>query len=173
MDKAKKPPFSPLDKLLKLDKSRVIKLQFGGNQEKLEAMGQESEKKAAKWVQEEGRQEREAEQKIQDNATDALWSSRKQVLTYKGRLVEEMQREMDNWADELPEGFNWMPQSTQKGIVLWIRNPQRDYYAKGLSLSYEPKYDLNGIARLIVRAVEEATKQATPKTDNGIITPYK
>ena len=161
----------PLDKLTRLERHRVIKKQAGEDKEKLEAMGQESEHKAKKWVQEVGKEEDKKEKKRIDEVMTKLDASKSHVMTYKELLIEEMRKEMGYWDDDLPTGFNWLPQSTEKGIVLWIRNPKREYYAKGIKLSGEPKYDLNAIARLIVGAVKEMEGQEPKKTENGIYLP--
>ena len=161
----------PLDKLSKLDKERVLKKEIGEQTEKLEAMGQESDRKAAKWVKEVGKEERKKEQDRQDVVMEILDKSKKHILTYKEQLMKEMIHEMKYWDDDLPTGYNWAPQSTDKGIVLWIRNPKKEYFAKGIKLSGEPKYDLNAIARIIVGAVKEMEKQSTPVTQGGIILP--
>lgn len=163
-------PKDPLDKLTKLEKIKEIKRQAGEDAEKLEAMGQESEHRAKKWVQEVGKQEREKEKKRVDDVMERLFDSRKFVLTYKGLLIEEMRKEMGYWSEDLPRGFQWRVQSTEKGIVLWIRTPQGSYLAKGIKLSGEPEIDLNAIARLIVNGVQEMTKYEE-KTPNGIIVP--
>lgn len=164
----------PLDKLSKLEKERVLTKTIGEENEKLEAMGQESNRKAAKWVQEEGKRQRKEEQIKSDDAMTKLWDARGKVFTYRDKLLEEMKREMENWSDELPEGFSWFPMFTSKGLVMWLKNRNGDWFAKGLKISGEPKYDLNGVARLIIGAVEEANKQVEPiKKPNGLILPYK
>ena len=166
-----KPPKSAT----KLDRERFLKKQSGEDLEKITAMGQESEKKSVKWVQEVGKEMEQEEKRQQDNARDYLEGAKKKVFTYKDALLKEMRREMLNWEEELPKGFNWFPMYTSKGLVMWLKNNKGEWFAKGLKLSGEPKYDLNGVARLIVGAVEEASKQMekSQQTDNGIILPYK
>src|SRR3990167_6587997 len=115
-----------------LDKFKDINRESG---EKLEAMGQESDRKAAKWVQEVGKEERKKEENRIADVMTKLDDSKKHVVTYKTLLMDEMKKEMGYWDEDLPTGFNWIHQQTDKGIVLWIRNPQHEYYAKGIKLS--------------------------------------
>lgn len=159
----------PLDKLSPEQK----KVAIAEEQEKIETLGQDSNKKAKKWVEEEIKEQDKQEKKHQDDAMEILTDARKKIFTYKDALLKEMRREMINWLEDLPQGFTWHAMYTSKGLVLWLRNNKGEWYAKGLKLSGEPKYDLNGIARLIVSAIKEANDQVKPKKTDGIILPYK
>lgn len=144
------------------------------DEEHLEAMGQESDKKAAKWVKEVGKEKVKEEEKAQDDAMEKLDDAKNSMGLYKERLLEEMKREMEIWRDDMPPGFNWLAQYTSKGLVLYFRNPQHEYFARGLTISGEPKYDINGVARLIVTAMQEIQKQIPEEIpQDKIIVPYK
>jgi hypothetical protein len=162
-----------LSNLTKLERHKELKKQVAEDAEKLEVLGQESDRKAAKWVQEVGKEERKKEEDRIADVMTKLDDNKAHVVTYKELLMSEMRKEMTYWDEDLPTGFQWVAQSTDKGIVLWIRNPKHEYYAKGIKPSGDPKVDLNAIARLIVTAVKEMTKQEEKKTENGIILPYK
>lgn len=166
---------NPLDNLSKLEKQKVLKRQAAEDAEKVSVLGQENEHKAAKWVKEVGKEDRKQEaQRVADTLTK-LDDVKGNIVTYKGKLMEEMRKEMGYWIDDVPTGFHWASQSTDKGIVLWIKNPQGEYFAKGISLSNNPEVDLNAIARIIVTALKEMIKQEEDqhKTPNGLIVPYK
>ncbi len=163
----------PLDNLSKLEKHRVLKKQAAEDAEKLSVLGQEDDRKAAKWVQEVGKEDRKKEEDRMADVLTKLNDTKSHVVTYKGMLMDEMTKEMAYWVDDVPSGFHWANQSTDKGIVLWIKNPQREYYAKGVALSSIPEVDLNAIARIIVMALKEMIKQSEPKETNGLELSYK
>lgn len=156
-----------LKALNKLDRERELKKIAGEDSEKLEAMGQESEKAAAKWVMEEGEKERHEEAEQQAETEWTLNDHKDQVLTYKTLLVKELRRLMENWIDELPEGWSWYAGYNEKGIVLWLRDKDRNWYARGMKVSGLPKYDLNGIFKLMMKAIEYAKPKVEPQ-DTGI-----
>lgn len=157
----------------KAEREKILKKELGEQTEKIEAMGQENEHQAAKWVKEEGKRIRKEEQKKRDDVTEQLYDSRHHIQTYKEKLLEEMRREMAVWSEELPKGYGWFCQGTSKGIALYYHDQSKQWYGKGLIIANDPKYDLNGIARLIVEAVDTAVKQSEPVRDDGIIVPYK
>ena len=157
---------TPLDKLLKIDKERELKNIAGEDNEKLEAMGQESETKAARWVKEEGEKERHGESERQAETEWKLSDARGKLITYKSLLIQELKRLMGNWAEDLSSGWSWYGMETEKGIVLWLRNPEREWMVRGMKVSGLPKYDLNGIFRIVMDALRESQpkkKEETPK----------
>lgn len=156
-----------------LEKSKIIKKEAAEEAEKLQVLGQESDTKAKPYIVESVKNQLKQEQKDVDDAMEKLADAKGRKLTYKEALLTEMRREMENWIEDLPQGFTWYPKGTDKGIELWLRNNQNQWYAKGLILSGTPEIDLNGVARLIVSAIKESKDQVKPKTSQGIILPYK
>lgn len=126
--------------------------------EELDAMGQENEHKAAKWVIEKGNEDRHVEDEKTAEETWKLHDNRQRVWSYKDALLSAMKRRMIEFYNMLPENFAWYPLKSDKGIVLWFRDPKGQWYARGMYISLEPKYDLNCVERLVNKALDEMDK---------------
>lgn len=167
-----------LDDLTQLEKEKKSKLLAGELEEKIDAMGQESEEKAAKWVMEEGAREREGEEEKEAIAQWQLEDSRKQRVTYQSQLLKEANRRLRDY--DIPKEFAAGVQLTSKGLVFWYMNPDRRMFAKGMQISTIPVFDLNGVDRLLVQLIDaidmdarnlEKTMDGMKKTKSGIILP--
>lgn len=155
---------------------------LGGKLEELDALGQESEIRAVKWVKEKGQKEdkRESEKRAEEEwrAVD----SKGKVFTYRDAIYNALKRQMLESYGLLPYGFLWYPVKAEKGLEIWIRDTKNQWYARGMYLSSDPKYDLNCVDRLVDKALNqmdilerEYTKieeeKKSKKTDSGIILP--
>lgn len=121
--------------------------------EEIETLGQEDEKKAVKWVQEQGKVGEEQVQEKKNKILDNLEKKKKTVYSYKDALFVELYRQMVSCYELLPMGFSWIPKRSDKGLELWIRDPHNNFYAKGMYISNNPLYDLNCIERMIDQAL--------------------
>lgn len=152
--------------------------------EEIDAMGQDDEVKAAKWVIEKGEEDRHEESEKSAEAEWKLHDKRRNFFTYKDLLLAEFRRQMVDSYQLLPKGFAWYPVGTTKGIVLWVKDLENRWYAKGITVSGIPKYDLNGVERLIDKALDfmeeserkyveakEAKKPKEKKSKGGILLP--
>jgi hypothetical protein len=147
--------------------------------EELEVTGQESETKAVKWVQEKGKEERKEEVEKVELATEIAEDTSKkgQVFTYRDVIMDEVKRQMFENFDLLPYNFLWYPVKDKKqGIVLWIRDCKGKWYARGMNISMIPKYDINCVERLVIKALDhmddldrkyEAEKKALEELKNS------
>lgn len=122
--------------------------------EELEAMGQDSETKAVKWVKEQNAEQEKLDDERKAISQWMLNDKKKQITTYKDALLFEMKRQMIDSYDFLPENFLWYPKSTEKGICLYIRDSHNKWYARGMLVSTVPEYDLQAIERLIDKALQ-------------------
>ena len=120
--------------------------------EEIDAMGQDSETKAVKWVQERAKEDEKDENETIAQETWKLQDSRKKVFTYRDALVQAMVRRMLEY--DLPKGFAWKIETPQQDIILVIGDPKGQMYARGLKPIGEPKYDLNAIDRVIWKALD-------------------
>jgi len=139
--------------------------------EKLEATGQESDKKAVKWVQKLDKEETARNKKKADEALDKLTSHKKQTFTYKEYLLENALKEMKGF--DIPKGFRWNLIPTKKGLCLVFQNMYtKKWYARGMRISQEPEPDFSMIMKFMFDAVDQMEHQLEPKqTDSGIILP--
>lgn len=126
--------------------------------EKIDAMGQESEKKGAKWVIEEGTNERKAEDAKEADELERLHSKRKQPTGYAGEIVAAASRRLLEF--DIPKGFDWGVYKTKqgRGIELRYMRPDRRIFARGMYVSYNPNVDINWIIRNLHNAVDEMEK---------------
>jgi hypothetical protein len=150
--------------------------------EELDAMGQEDEKKAAKFVIEKGKEDRHEEDEKRSEVEWKLHDNKGRIFTYKDLLLNEFKRQMMEMYQMLPQGYAWMPFATKKGIALYIKDEQDKWYARGMIVSGIPKYDLNCVERMINKALDsmenlraqyearrEAKKPKEKKSKGGII----
>lgn len=131
--------------------------------EVIEATGQENEKQAAKWVI-----EKENENVHEQNESRAvsewkLHDTRKKIWTYNDNLLEEMTRMI--LLSDVPSGYRVAPRITTKGLALWVRDKKGNWYAKGMTISGIPKYDLNGLDRLLEKALNYIDLMDNPEKD--------
>lgn len=137
--------------------------------EELDATGQESDEKAAKWIIE--KQKTEEKEQKEEEAEDQwrLHDTRKQNLEYHKRLKLIMERRMREYAT--PPYFRWYATLTKKGLVLGIADPKGIWYAKGMQISHLPFYDLSGIDTLIMKGLDfmNHLEKKYEEKDKGII----
>ena len=158
-----------LHTLTPLDAERESKLRAEEEAHKIDVMGQENEKIAAKWVIEEGKEKEKEEKREEDEALTRLTDAKKKILSYKELLVRELQRGLYLWNSELPKGWIWQGGSTSKGIVLFIRGPMGFTYARGMKVSTLPYYDLNGLRKLMGEGLDFIETETKKKRESGII----
>lgn len=126
-------------------------------EEEIEVLGQDSEDKAVKWVQEVGkRDEQQANQEYSDSLNKL--DLKKRSLTYSQILVEEANLFLKGF--DIPKGYTWGALKTREGIVFWYRNPQGKYFAAGNTISLIPEYDMNGVVRKTYKMLDIIEKEA-------------
>lgn len=163
-----------LQELTPLDAQRESKLRAEEEAEKIDIMGQENEKKAAKWVMENQKEEDKKETKEKADTLEKLTDARGKVFTYKDALHQALQRELLSWSHQLPTGYRWQGGITEKGIVLYISTPDNQWYARGMKPLGLPQYDLTCLTGLIIKAlasIDELEERKLKKTESGIILP--
>ncbi len=146
-----------LEALNRLDKERQTKKLLGEEAEKIDAMGQENERKAAKWVIEEGKQNQQVEDKIEAEEIEKLESKGKkgQLFGYADEIVQATIRRMREF--DKPQGFDWGVYKTKNGRGIEIRymRPDKRVFARGMDVSFSPNHDVNWIIRTIHKALDE------------------
>ena len=150
---------------------KEAKKQLGEVLEKVDAMGQESELHAAKWVKEVGKQEEVEEKTEQDKLLEVLErKSRFAFSSYKQYLCQIMRDTMLN-KTTLLGGWKYRTFFSDKGVGLMILSPEGRKFAKGFAPVNEPNYDLHACVSICLEAENtvdkmQAEKEATPV--NGI-----
>lgn len=143
--------------------------------EKIDEMGQESESKGRKAVQEVAKETEAAEKKKEDEVLNKLDSIRKNRYTYRVFLLNylhEMVREI-KW----PTTYSWGVWFDGIGIVLGVRDKFGKLHKKAFKPSYQPKFDAHACYQFAVWAEDvldmvEGSLEI-PKTEGGIWLPNK
>ena len=165
----------PLSQLNRFDAEKQSKMRVQEEAEKIDVLGQESEEKGAKWVIEEGEKKRKTEEEQEAQDQWKLHDARGRIITYSQLLLDDMKRLMQQLATDFPPNVAWLAVKNPKGVVLWIRSPDREWYARGMKICGTPKYDLQGITRLVHKGLDLIEswepKEQEKKTANGIILP--
>lgn len=171
----KKKSVEKIKKLSKLRQGEELEKIVGEEEEVIEATGQESEKKAKKWVLEDYTRE---EKKQKEETAEALMSleqkrQRPQIITYTSALCDYLKKEL--LEEDIPLGFHWrifMPDKTKVRLdvfdskLTWRR-------ARGFKISGLPEFDMNACERFALWAGIEIRKEheKRTKTPAGIILP--
>lgn len=135
-------------------KKKTLKAQIYEEIEEIEQLGQDSETKAVKLIQ-----EKQKEEDILQTEKDALmWEkmhkARNKTFTYRDALLSHMKLLKDTYAEEIPGGYSWFIIPTDKGIMLTVKDRSGKWFAKATKVCGEPKYDINAVERLIWKALE-------------------
>ena len=119
--------------------------------ERLDVLGQESDKKAVKWVKEDAAGKKKTGVKNIGLDLEKLDSSRRgSYARYKsalGKIIYEKFQKL-SW----PKGFRFGVFVTKKGIECHIYDPFKRKFARGITPTYEPKFDLNAAQIMAVQA---------------------
>lgn len=148
------------------------KNQVGELAEKIDAMGQDNEIKAAKWVKEQNKIDEAEEDEYKNKKTEVLErKSRYSFTNYKQYLADIV---LDIIKNNLGVVRGWTYRSfySDKGVGLVLLNGERKFI-KAFMPNNIPKYDLNACAILCLEAENTIDKieQDKKKTVNGLILP--
>lgn len=152
--------------LSQLEKERELKRIHGETEEILDAIGQESDKKALRPMQEYTQAEKADEKLQQERDTDTLKNLSRNKLHYQRYLLKIMNRFLKEEA--IPKKYNLFAESNDQGIVLGITNTD---YLGAFKVCGIPLYDINACKVLAVQmgntvAILEGHFR---KTEGGII----
>ena len=130
-------------------------------QEEIEVLGQDSEKKAAKFVIEKGKehdkQAKEQEYQIQDKL------DKSSPNLYRISIRNEAKRRITEY--DVPKGFRIDCVLTTKGLAFGYKYyTDKMWFMKGIKLSNIPMYDLNGVDRMINEALDEIDRRINNKS---------
>lgn len=156
--------------MARLQEEKKRKKKIAEEVERLETLGQESEKKAVKWVKENTKEEKKKEKEIEATDLTRLYSKKRLFLTYKEELAKILYERLRKniW----PKGYHYVVTTSPKGIAVFIKNPQNKWYSRGISLSYIPEYDLNAAVVLVIQADNTlAVSEKIAKEADGKIAP--
>lgn len=156
---------------------RKSKEKAGEIGEEIDATGQESEKKAVKWVQEiEARNQRE-QKRIQDIQHEVLDKKRRYTKNpYYQSLLDLAKKELANY--DIAQGYAVDVLLKPDGkLIFGLQKVGFKWYAKGMTICGEPKYDINCVERMVVQLMisldELVLQHERHQTKEGIALPTK
>lgn len=117
--------------------------------EKLEAMGQEDEEKAAKWVIEENQNIELKREKDYNDTLTFFDKKRKKFSTYYEAIANLLNNLLDHYVDWIPGFHHETTVNQARGVGVILKTPDNQLYARGFKPCGEPKYDLHAIKVLI------------------------
>lgn len=153
-------------------KKKDRKVQFGETIEKLDAMGQESEIKAAKWVKEVGKEEEKEEKEVELEKIESLErKARFSFSSYKQYLCQIIQDTLTNRIN-LRSEWKYRSFFSDKGVGLLLFSPDGRKFSRGFAPVNVPVYDLHACVSLCLNAENTIDKIEDEKTHvNGIYRP--
>jgi len=134
----------------KLEEEKVRKKLVDDEIYKIDQMGQESEKKAAKVVKEVAEEEDKKEKEFQAKQLEILHKVKKKDKEYKKRLLfylHSMIEEID-W----PKEYEWGIWFDGKGVRLAVKDKNKVLHQRAFQVTNDPKYDLHACLRFAVWA---------------------
>jgi hypothetical protein len=144
--------------------------------EELDAAGQESETKAVKWIKElENDRQKEELYEFGKNQEDLEKKRRYSKNPYYQSLLNLATEELSQY--DIPPGYNTDIILKEDKILFGLQKVGFRWYAKGMSICGEPKYDINCVQRMVVQmmlSLDELEEQHEKhRTKSGIQLPSK
>jgi len=136
-------------KLLKIDQEKESKKRASELSDRLDAMGQENEQKAAKVVIEYGKETEEQERERHARALGIITSARKNDNAYCHALKNYWEREL--MEIDWPQHYMFSVSITDRGIAGMMKTPLGRYFGKGIAPVYDANYDVNAIDVLVIQ----------------------
>jgi len=126
----------------KLEAEKTRKKKIGKAVEVVDATGQESDKKAAKYVIEEGKKYQKEKKKQEDIVMEDLTNKVKgpKIATYIHTLCKQAHDMVLSIG--MPKEYQWGVWFDGKGIRLKVITPDKTTYNKAFKPTNDPKYDL-------------------------------
>lgn len=143
--------------------------------EEIDAMGQESETGAVKWVKEvEDREQQVREKKEADELTILSQKRKYQKNPYYESLYTLAKRRISEY--DIPRGYAVDIILKEDGrLVFGLQKVGFRWYAKGMKICGDPHFDINCVDRMIVQlmlSLDELQRQHEKhRTNSGIILP--
>ena len=161
--------------LPKLAREKELEKLVAAEEEIIAATGQESEKKAKKWVDEDYLSAQKEQQEEEAQVLNRAEAKRKlpQIVDYTQFLTDYLKQELDG--EDFPPGFYWrifMPDKTKVRIDVFAKELNWRQ-ARGFKISGIPKYDINACQRFALWAgVSARGEQASRnQTKSGLWLP--
>lgn len=157
-----------LKKLSKLRREEAIKRSKAEYEERLAAMGQESDKKGIKWVSEDIKEKEKRDKKVEEESLISLETLKKDKRRYYAFLVMLLYKFLKG--EDIPNRYVIEVGGTEKGILVTIRNT--DLY-KAFTPSFIEKFDFFACRALAVEVGNTIAhlEGFRHKSEGGILLP--
>ena len=119
--------------------------------EEVEATGQESETRAAKWVIEKGKEDQKRQQAGKANTLELLEEKNKfKIIDYWRTVADVMTIFTER--EEFPLDWDWRVVITDRGVVMRLLSPDKRAFVRAFTPSHIPNYDLVAISKVLESA---------------------
>jgi hypothetical protein len=144
-------------------------------EERLDILGQSSDRKAAKWIIEDAKEKEKDAQSERADSLTKLQDKRKQVKGYKEILMTNLYQMVDEirWPKEYEYGV-WYD---GKGVILAIKDKRRKLHKRAFKPCFIPKIDFAACQKFAVWAEDVLDaiegRLSTAQSEGGIWLPKK
>jgi hypothetical protein len=165
-----KPKTPTLDSLTKLEAEQQSKINAGEEAERLSVLGQESDLKAKKWINEEYKKAAKEGEVAREKAYFNLERLRSNKKRYNKYLAQILIRYLED--EQIPKEYTLKVGWNRKGVDITIL---KFGYSKGVKPSGIPKYDVFGMKMLATQCGNTVGKLEghIPQTEHGVYLPDK
>ena len=143
---------------VRIEEEKVLEKNRAAGEEFLDYVAQPNEEKGADAVIEVQRQVEKREREEKEMAEHILKRSRRLFNDddYEYKLAKRLYKmaTLIDW----PAGYQWTIDVKKRKIALIFMSPNGDVYGSGIKLSFEPKFDLHGLAVLTTRCENTVDK---------------
>lgn len=158
----------------RLENERISKKNAQELAEELDTLGQDSDERAVKWVQEKQKELDTEEVKETNKEKEILHDKRKYKKNeYFLAILRMAKRKLAEF--DVPNGYRVDAILKENKVIIGLRKDGFRWYAKGMVICGEPKYDMNCIERLVIQcmiALDELYDQHEKHTTkSGIVLP--
>lgn len=123
----------------------------GEIEEIIDATGQESETKAAKWIEEIGKEDDHYTQEVKARDLETLEKKNQfKIIDYWQALADIMTRVAHQ--EEFPKGWRHHVFIDTKGIVFVLYSPDNRKFVRAMKPSHEPTYDFTATDKFMESA---------------------
>jgi len=166
-----------------LQEEKRRKKQIAEEEERLDVIGQESDKKAIKWAREDVKEKETKKQSIENTELNLLDKARKRKTAYTKTLADILFKRLSK--NTYPQGYYFKVLISPQGLEVRLKDKQNNWFGRGFNVIGIPEYDLNAAAVLVIQMdntlaicegdAQEVGGRVAPidKTESGLWIPPK
>ena len=134
--------------LTNLEKERLHKKNKAELEEKIDLLGQESDKKAKPLIIEEQKEQEKKQKQEEAEKMEKLTDARKKLKKYIETVMTFLHGQITNV--KMPLTYKWGVWYDGKGVRVAIRDKKNKLYQRAFKVTFDPKYDLFAVDEFVV-----------------------